>query len=104
MVLSVDEKTSLPPRPRLAPTLPAQPQNIPNRHAPESKRAGALNLLAAFDTRSGKVYGHCSERTRQRECMAFLDVLDAEIDECIRLIHRVCDHVRTHHGKEVRQG
>jgi hypothetical protein len=73
MVLSVDEKTSLQPRPRLAPTLPAQPQNMPNRHEHESKRAGALNLFAAFDTRSGQVYGHCDERKRQQECLAFLE-------------------------------
>jgi len=103
MVLSVDEKTSLQPRPRLSPTLPAQPQNIPHRHEPESKRAGALNLLAAFDTRSGKVYGQGYERKRQREFMAVLEVLDAEIDECIRIIHLVCDHVSTHHGQEVRK-
>jgi hypothetical protein len=103
IVLSVDEKTSLQPRPRLSPTLPAQPQNIPNRHEHEYKRAGALNLFAAFDTRSGKVYGQCYERKRQREFMAFLEVLDAEIDECIRIIHLVCDNVSTHHGKEVRK-
>jgi len=103
MVLSVDEKTSLQPRPRLSPTLPAQPQNIPHRHEPESKRAGALNRLAAFDTRSGKVYGQGYERKRQREFMAVLEVLDAEIDECIRIIHLVCDNVSTHHGKEVRK-
>jgi hypothetical protein len=102
MVLSVDEKTALPPRPRLSPTLPAQPQHIPNRHAHEYTRAGALNLLAAFDTRSGKVYGPCDERKRQREFMAFLEGLEAEIDEGIRIMHLVCDHVSTHHGKEVR--
>jgi hypothetical protein len=55
LVLSVDEKTSLQPRPHHAPTLPAQPHNIPNRYEHEYKRAGALNLLAAFDTRSGQV-------------------------------------------------
>jgi hypothetical protein len=55
LVLSVDAKTSLPPRPRPAPPLPAQPQNVPNRDAQASKRAGALNLFAAFDTRSGHV-------------------------------------------------
>jgi hypothetical protein len=31
LVLSVDEKTSLPPRPRQQPPQPAQPQNLPNR-------------------------------------------------------------------------
>jgi hypothetical protein len=55
LVLSVDAKTSLPPRPRRSLTLPAQPQNIPNRHEHEDKRAGVLNLFAAFDSRAGKV-------------------------------------------------
>jgi hypothetical protein len=103
LVLSVDEKTSLQPRPRRSPTLPAQPQNIPNRSEHEDKRAGALNLLAAFDTRSGKVYGHCYDRKRQRECIAFLEALDLEIDECVRTIHLVCDNVSTHHGQEVQK-
>jgi DDE superfamily endonuclease len=101
LVLSMDEKTSLQPRPRRSPTLPAQPQNMPNRHEHEDKRAGALNLFAAFDTRSGKVYGHCSDRKRQRECMAFLEALDREMNECVRTIHLVCDHVSTHHGQAV---
>lgn len=90
VVVSVDEKPSLQPRPRHSPTLPAQPQNIPTRHEHEYKRVGALNLFAAFDTRSGKVYGHCYERKRQRECIAFLEALDAELDEHI---HRLCQLV-----------
>jgi transposase len=102
MVLSVDEKTSLQPRPRPFPTLPAQPQNIPNRHEHEYKRAGALNLFAAFDTRSGKVYGHCYDRKRQQEFIAFLEALEMEIAEHIRTIHLICDNVSTHHGKDVR--
>jgi hypothetical protein len=55
LVLSVDEKTSLPPRPRPAPSLPAQPHHLPHHLAHASKRAGALNLLAAVDPRSGQV-------------------------------------------------
>jgi transposase len=35
--------------------------------------------------------------------MACLERLDGEIDECIRIIHLICDHVSTHHGKEVRK-
>jgi hypothetical protein len=103
VVLSVDEKTSLQPRPRHAPTRPAQPQKIPTRSEHEYTRAGALNLFAALDTRAGKVYGHGDERKRQRECIAFLEAWDAECDECIHTIHLVCDHVSTHHGKEVRK-
>lgn len=101
LVLSVDEKTSLQPRPRSSPTLPAQLNNRPNRLEHEYKRAGALNLFAAFDTRSGRVYGQCYDRKRQVEFMAFLEHLDREIPEAIRTIHLVCDNVSTHHGTEV---
>jgi transposase len=103
MVLSVDEKTSLQPRPRPHPTQPAQPQNLPNRCEHEYKRAGALHLFAAFDPRAGQVYGQGYERKRQQECIAFLEHLDREIDAHIRMIHLVCDNVSTHHGPEVRR-
>jgi hypothetical protein len=103
VVVSVDEKTSLQPRPRHAPTLPAQPRNLPNRYEHEYKRGGALDLFAAFDTRSGKVYGPCYERKRQREFITFLETLEAESDAHIHTVHLVCDKVSTHHGKEVRQ-
>jgi hypothetical protein len=103
MVLSVDEKTSLQPRPRRQPTQPAQPPNIPNRFEHEYKRAGALHLFAAFDTRSGRVYGHCAERKRQPEFIAFLEQLDCAIAASITTIHVVCDNVSTHHGQEVRK-
>jgi hypothetical protein len=102
LVLSVDEKTSLQPRPRHAPTRPAQPQHLPNRYEHEDKPAGALNLFAAFDPRSGPVYGHCDDRKRQREFIDFLEALAREIDKQISTIPLVCDNVSTHHGKEVR--
>jgi DDE superfamily endonuclease len=103
-VLSVAETTSLQPRPRLSSTRPAQPGNRPNRYEHEYKRSGALNLWAAFDTRSGTVYGQCDSRKRQQACIAFLEQLDGEIDEHITTIHLVCDHVSTPHGTDVRQG
>jgi transposase len=101
MVLSLDEKTSLQPRPRLHPTKPAQPGH-PNYVEHEYRRDGALHLFAAFDTRTGHVYGQCYSRKRQRECMAFLESLEGEIPQTIKTIHIVCDNVSTHHGKEVR--
>jgi hypothetical protein len=100
-VLSLDEKTSVPPRPRLAPPPPAQPRNVPNRDEHADTRAGALNLLAAFDPRSGRVYGQCYARKRPQECLAFLEDVAQEIAQHIRTIHLVCDHVSTPHGKAV---
>ena len=101
MVLSLDEKTSLQPRPRVHPTKPAQPGR-PNQVEHEYRRDGALNLFAAFDTRTGHVYGQCFSRKRQSECIAFLEYLAVAIPPTIKTIHLVCDNVSTHHGKAVR--
>jgi transposase len=102
MVLCLDEKTSLQPRPRVHATRPAVPGR-PNQVEHEYKRAGALNLLAGFDTRTGRVYGQCYERKRQGEFIAFLEYLDAEIPAKITTIHLICDNARPHHGKQVRE-
>jgi transposase len=101
MVLCVDEKTSLQPRPRKSPTLAAKPRR-PARVEHEYRRAGALNLFAAFDTRTGKVYGRTAERKRQVEFIAFLEQLDREIPAAITTIHVVLDNLVMHKGQQVR--
>lgn len=100
VVLCVDEKTSLQPRTRKSPTLPAQP-GLPVRVEHEYERKGALNLFAAFDTRTGKVYAHTAERKRQTEFIEFLEKLDSEIPAEITTIHLVMDNLRMHTGKQV---
>ena len=100
VVLCVDEKTSLQPRTRKSPTLPAQP-GLPVRVEHEYERKGALNLFAAFDTRTGKVYAHTAERKRQKEFIEFLEKLDSEIPAEITTIHLVMDNLRMHTGKQV---
>jgi len=99
LVWSVDETTSLQPRPRQHPPQSAQPKHVPTRYEHEDQRAGALNRLAAFDTRSGKVDGQGYERKRQREGLACLEPWEAEMDERLRTIPLVCDHVSTHPGQ-----
>lgn len=100
VVLCVDEKTSLQPRTRKSPTRPAQPgQPVLVEH--EYERKGALNLFAAFDTRTGKVYGHTAERKRQKEFIEFLEILDRDIPPEITAIHVVLDNLRMHKGKQV---
>ena len=100
IVLCVDEKTNLQPRPRKASTLAAGPDR-PVRVEHEYGRCGALNLFAAFDTRTGKVYGRTAERKRQVEFIAFLEQLDREIPAGIKTIHIVLDNLRMHKGKQV---
>jgi len=103
VVLCVDEKTSLQPRPRRTPTKPAQPGLIPNRVEHHYRRQGALQLFAAFDTRTGRVYGRTYDRKRQVEFIAFLTHLEAEVPAAITTIHLVLDNVSTHHGRLVRE-
>lgn len=103
IVLSVDEKTSLQPRPRVAPTKPARTGNQPNLVEHEYKRDGALNLFCAFNTRTGEVIGQCFARKRQKEFIAFLEHIDRVTPRSITCIHIVCDNVSVHHGKKVRE-
>ena len=100
MVLCLDEKTSLQPRTRKEPTKPAKPEK-PVLVEHEYSRKGALNLFAAFDTRTGQVYGRCFRRKRQIELIAFLNYLDACLPAHITKVHIVCDNLRVHKGKKV---
>jgi len=103
MVLCVDEKTSLQPRTRTCPTLPAK-ADLPIRVEHEYQRRGkaALNLFAAFDTRTGKVYATTAARKRQIEFIEFLEQLDRELPADKTLVHIVLDNLRMHEGKLVR--
>jgi transposase len=102
LVLSLDEMTSLQPRPRRAPTRPAQPGR-PVQVEHEYGRAGATHLFAAFDTRSGQVYGVTTRRKRQVEYLTLLEHLDQRVPTTITTIHLLADNVSVHHGKLVRR-
>jgi DDE superfamily endonuclease len=101
-VLSLDEKTSLQPRTRTSPTRPPQPGSVPARLEHEYSRKGALNLLAALDTRTGQVTGILRRRKRQVEFIELLEEIDRTTPAAITLIHLLCDNVSVHHGKQVR--
>jgi hypothetical protein len=100
VVLCVDEMTSLQPRPRKA-TTKATRKDQPTRVEHEYGRCGALNLFAAFDTRTGKVHGMTASRKRQSEFLTFLEQLDREFPASVKTIHLVLDNLRMHKGKQV---
>jgi transposase len=100
IVLCADEMTSLQPRPRRSPTR-ATKKDRPTLVEHEYGRCGALNLFAAFDTRTGKVYGLTAARKRQSEFIEFLEQLDREIPTSVITIHIVLDNLRMHKGKQV---
>ena len=101
VVLSLDELTSLQPRPRRVATRPARPGR-PLQVEHEYGRAGATHLFAAFDTRSGRVYGVTTRRKRQLEYLALLEQLDRAIPAAVTAIHLLADNVSVHHGTLVR--
>ena len=103
VVLSVDEQTNLQPRPRSHETMPAQEGNRPNQVEQHYKRCGALNVLAALDTRTGHVYATLQEKKRQVEFIVLLEKLEEEIPSTVRKIHLLMDNYSTHSGKLVRE-
>jgi transposase len=100
VVLRADEKTSLQPRPRASPTPAAQPER-PVRVEHEYGRRGALNLFAAFDTRTGEVYGMTAARKRRAEFVAFPERLDRRVPATVKAVHVVLDNLRMPKGKRV---
>lgn len=100
-VLCLDEKTSLQPRTRTSANRPARAPNEPVRVEHEYVRKGALNLFAAFDTRTGQVIGILRRRKRQDELIELLEAIDRATAAEYTLIHLVCDNVSIHHGKRV---
>ena len=61
-IISSDEKTSIQARIRCHATLPTGPKR-PMRVEHEYQRGGALQYLAAWDVRRGRVLGRCEEKT-----------------------------------------
>ena len=102
VVLSLDEMTSLQPRPRRVPTRPARPGH-PLQVEHEYRRVGATHLFAAFDTRVGRVYGVTARRKRQVEYLTLLAHLDRAYPAGITTIHLLADNVSVHHGRLVQE-
>src|SRR4051812_336489 len=96
VVLSLDEMTSLQPRPRRVATRPAQPGR-PVQVEHEYQRAGATHLFAAFDTRSGRVYGVTARRKRPVEYPTPLEHPKPSIPASIPTIPPPAHNVSGHH-------
>ena len=101
-IWSLDEKTSLQPRTRSAPNLPAQPGGVPIHVEHEYERKGAAQLFAAFNIQTGRVIGLLRQRKRQVEFIELLETIDADAPSDVTSIVIVCDNISIHKGKLVR--
>jgi transposase len=93
-VFCVDEKTAIQALDRRDPILPLSPGRA-ERHGFEYVRHGTLSLYAAFNTRSGEVFGKTTERHTSQEFVAFLEELltHQPVD---REIHIILDNLSAH--------
>jgi transposase len=98
-VFCVDEKTAIQALDRLDPVLPLSPGRI-ERHGFEYYRHGTLSLYAAFNTRTGEVFGKTAARHTSAEFVAFLGVIVAHQPRR-KEIHVICDNLSAHKTKGV---
>ncbi len=67
----------------------------------EYERKGALQLFAAFNTRTGEVVGLMRPRKRPLEFLELLETIHARASRSVTVIHIVCYNASIHKGKLV---
>lgn len=98
-VFCVDEKSAIQALDRRDPVLPLSPGRA-ERHGFEYRRHGTLALFAAFDTKTGQVFGRTAARHTSAEFVAFLEELVA-MQPRRKEIHVILDNFSTHKTKQV---
>jgi hypothetical protein len=98
-IISSDEKTSIQARVRCHATLPAGPGR-PMRVEHEYKRGGALQYLAAWDVRRGRVLGRCEEKSGIDSFGRLVEqVMRTEPYRSARRVFWVVDNGSSHRGQ-----
>ena len=100
LVFSVDEKTSIQAKQRLAATSPAE-AGRPCRREFEYRRHGTASLLAALHVHSGQVLARDIGPNNSATFISFLDHLDALLDGELA-VHLVLDNGPSHTSKATR--
>lgn len=99
VVFCVDEKTAIQALDRKDPVLPLSPGRA-ERHGFEYFRHGTLSLYAAFNTKTGEVFGKTASRHTSAEFVAFLtDVVASQPKR--KEIHVIADNLSAHKTKLV---
>ena len=94
LVLCVDEKSQIQALDRTQPGLPLKRGRC-GTMTHDYKRNGTTTLFAALEVAQGKVIGQCYARHRHQEFLKFLQCLDEEFPEHLKL-HVIMDNYGTH--------
>jgi hypothetical protein len=98
-IISSDEKTSIQARIRCHATLPTGPRR-PMRVEHEYERGGALQYLAAWDVRRGRVLGRCEDKTGIDSFGRLVDqVMRSEPYRSANRVFWVVDNGSSHRGQ-----
>src|SRR5947199_3508731 len=98
-VFCVDEKTAIQALDRLDPVLSLSPGRA-ERHGFEYYRHGTLSLYAAFNTKTGEVFGKTATRHTSAEFVAFLTDIAVNQPKGEE-IHVIADNLSAHKTKRV---
>jgi transposase len=101
LVLCIDEKSQIQALDRTQPGLPLKRGRC-GTMTHDYKRNGTTTLFAALELAEGKVVGQCYARHRHQEFLKFLERLDAEFPEELKL-HVVMDNYGTHKHPRVQR-
>ncbi len=101
VVLCVDEKSGTQALERTQPSLPMTPGRA-GTMTHDYKRHGTTTLFAALDIATGKVLTSCKPQHRHEEFLAFLKLIDREVQRKLD-IHLVVDNYAAHKHPEVRE-
>ena len=101
LVLCVDEKSQIQALDRTQPGLPLKKGRC-GTMTHDYKRNGTTTLFAALEVAQGKVIGQCYARHRHQEFLKFLQRLDTEFADEIKL-HVVMDNYGTHKHPRVQR-
>jgi transposase len=97
-IVCVDEKPGMQALEHRYPMRAARPSS-PNRKEFEYRRHGTVTLIAAFDVRSGQVFGQCRRRTAEG-LLAFMEALAKRYPT--GPVYVVWDNLNIHHGERWR--
>ena len=101
VVFSFDEKPQIQALERAQPILPMD-FGQPERQTHNYLRHGTIDLFAALDVASGKVIGRTKKRHRAEDFVAFLRVLNAEVESDLQ-VHVILDNLSAHKSAKVKR-
>jgi transposase len=95
-VLCIDEKSGIQALERRYPSQSPR-RGEPGRFEFEYRRHGTRTLLAAFDTRTGQVFGHCGASRKESDLLAFMEAVAERYPK--GPVYVIWDNLNIHHGQ-----